>query len=68
MFFNLLILTVFANEKKCFLFVCCVCTMCLFAACSDDDDDNKVLTVNDIVGTYAGSLDVAGTALILLSM
>ena len=41
-----------------------ICTVCLFTACSDDDDDdNKVLTVDNIVGTYPGDLDVtlAGT-------
>lgn len=38
-----------------------ICTVCLFTACSDDD--NKVLTVDNIVGTYPGDLDVtlAGT-------
>ena len=40
-----------------------ICTVCLFTACSDDDDDNKILTVDNIVGTYPGDLDVtlAGT-------
>lgn len=40
-----------------------VCTVCLFTACSDDDDDddNKVLTVDNVVGTYKGSLLVLGT-------
>lgn len=35
-----------------------ICTVCLFTACSDDDDDNKILTVDNIVGTYPGDLDV----------
>lgn len=38
-----------------------VCAVCLFTACSDDDDDDKVVTVDNIVGTYVGSLNVAGT-------
>lgn len=37
------------------------CSISLFTACSDDDDDNKVeITVNDIVGTYDGTLAVLG--------
>ena len=37
-----------------------ICTVCLFTACSDDDDDdNKVLTVDNIVGTYPGDLDAS---------
>jgi len=38
-----------------------ICTIGLFTSCSDDD--NKVLTVDNIVGTYPGDLDVtlAGT-------
>ena len=42
-----------------------ICTVCLFTACSDDDDDDnkKALTVDNIVGTYPGDLDItlAGT-------
>ena len=49
-------------KKNLFYLFALICSMSLFTACSDDDDDNKALTVNDIVGTYAGSLDVAGTA------
>ena len=39
-----------------------VCTVCLFTACSDDDDDDakKALTVDNIVGTYTGTLEVMG--------
>lgn len=38
-----------------------VCTVCLFTACSDDDDDDvKGLTVDNIVGTYTGTLEVMG--------
>lgn len=37
-----------------------VCTVCLFTACSDDDDDDKkaTLTVDNIVGTYPGKMDI----------
>lgn len=37
-----------------------ICTVCLFTACSDDDDDDnkKALTVDNIVGTYPGDLDI----------
>lgn len=49
-------------KKILFYLFAVVCTVCLFTACSDDDDD-KVLTVNDIVGTYNGSLNIAGTPL-----
>lgn len=37
--------------------------VCLQLCSDDDDDDNKVLTVDNIVGTYPGDLDVtlAGT-------
>ena len=49
-------------KKRIFYLFAVVCTMCLFTACSDDNDD-KVLTVNDIVGTYNGSLNIAGTPL-----
>lgn len=36
-----------------------VCTACLFTACSDDDDDDKKnLTIDNIVGTYPGDIDV----------
>lgn len=35
-----------------------MCTVCLFTACSDDDDDNKALTVDNVVGTYKGTLTV----------
>lgn len=48
-------------KKSIFYLFAVVCTVCLFAACSDDDDDDKVLTVDNIVGTYVGSLSVAGT-------
>ena len=39
-----------------------VCTVCLFTACSDDDDDDNkaILTVDNIVGTYSGTLQVLG--------
>ena len=43
---------------------CVMMALCIgFTACSDDDDDNKILTVDNIVGTYPGDLDVtlAGT-------
>ena len=42
--------------NKFFTLVFAALAFTAFTACSDDDDDNKVLTVNDIVGTYAGSL------------
>ena len=36
-----------------------VCTVCLFTACSDDDNDDKVtLIVDNIVGTYPGKMDI----------
>lgn len=36
-----------------------VCTVCLFTACSDDDDDNTTtFTVDNIVGTYNGTLQI----------
>lgn len=37
-----------------------VCTVCLFTACSDDDDDDnkKALTVDNIIGTYPGKMDI----------
>lgn len=36
-----------------------VCTVCLFTACSDDDDDNKAsVSVDSVVGTYTGTLQV----------
>lgn len=37
-----------------------VCTVCLFTACSDDDDDDNTstLTVDNIVGTYNGTLQI----------
>lgn len=34
-----------------------VCTVCLFTACSDDDDDN--IAIDDIVGQYPGTLDIS---------
>lgn len=37
-----------------------VCTVCLCTACSDDDDDEKVLTLNQVEGTYNGVLEVIG--------
>lgn len=42
-----------------------VCTMCLFTACSDDDDDNSQspLIVDNIVGTYKGTLEVLETSI-----
>lgn len=41
-----------------------VCTVCLFTACSDDDDDDKTtLTVDNIVGTYTGALQVMGQSI-----
>lgn len=42
-----------------------VCTVCLFTACSDDDDDDKkaTLTVDNIVGTYTGTLEVMGSSI-----
>lgn len=40
-----------------------VCTVCLFTACSDDDNDDKVtLIVDNIVGTYPGKMDIRLTA------
>lgn len=38
-----------------------VCTVCLFTACSDDDDDDnkQSLTVDNIVGTYNGAMNVS---------
>lgn len=41
-----------------------LCTVCMFTACSSDDDDNNVnkpIALNDIVGTYKGSLQVMGS-------
>lgn len=36
-----------------------VCTVCLFTACSDDDNDDKVtLIVDNIVGTYPEKMDI----------
>lgn len=42
-----------------------VCTVCLFTACSDDDDDDNktTLTVDNIVGTYTGALQVMGQSI-----
>ena len=51
-------------KKSVFYYLFAVlCTATLFTSCSDDDDDNKILTVDNIVGTYPGDLDVtlAGT-------
>lgn len=48
--------------KKNFIF-CLLATFCsisLFTACSDDDDNNVDTTINDIVGTYDGTLQVLG--------
>ncbi|WP_291530057.1 calycin-like domain-containing protein [Bacteroides sp. UBA939] len=45
-------------KKSIFYLFAVVCTVCLFAACGDDDE--KVLTVNDIAGTYSGTLTVVG--------
>lgn len=36
-----------------------VCTVCLFTACDDDDDNTATtLTVDNIVGTYTGTMDI----------
>lgn len=47
-------------KKSIFYLFAVVCTVCLFTACSDDDDDNNngQLTVDNIAGTYNGSLTV----------
>lgn len=37
-----------------------VCAVCVFTACSDDDDDNNgPLTVDNVVGTYKGTLNIS---------
>lgn len=43
-----------------------VCTVCLFTACSDDDDDKVTPTIDNIIGTYNGDIDVklAGTEIV----
>ncbi len=43
-----------------------LCSVCMFTACSSDDDDNdadKPIVLNDIIGTYKGSLDVMGSSI-----
>ena len=41
-----------------YLLFMALCTVCMFTACSSDDDDdkdtNKPIVLNDIVGTYNG--------------
>lgn len=46
-----------------YLLFMAICTVCMFTACSSDDDDdtNKSIVLNDIVGTYKGTLQVMGT-------
>ncbi|MBP3613480.1 MAG: calycin-like domain-containing protein [Bacteroidaceae bacterium] len=49
-----------------YLLFMALCTVCMFTACSSDDDDkdtNKPIVLNDIVGTYKGTLQVMGTSL-----
>lgn len=48
--------------KKLVFFLCvAVCAACVWTACSDDDDHPKKLTVDDIVGTYTGNLEMLGS-------
>ena len=36
-----------------------ICSVTLFASCSDDDDDDvKGLTIDNVVGTFTGDLKV----------
>ena len=47
-------------KKSIFYLFAVICTMCLFTACSDDDDNDGPLTVDSVVGTYKGTLTVLG--------
>lgn len=38
-----------------------VCTVCLFTACSDDDDDPVIFSVDQVTGTFTGNFEVLGT-------
>lgn len=48
-----------------YLLFMALCTVCMFTACSSDDDDNndvkKPIVLNDIIGTYKGTLQVMGS-------
>ncbi|MBR3854917.1 MAG: calycin-like domain-containing protein [Bacteroidaceae bacterium] len=49
-----------------YLLFMALCTVCMFTACSSDDDDNntdKPIVLNDIIGTYKGSLEVLGSSI-----
>ncbi|MBQ5731111.1 MAG: hypothetical protein IIV57_05795, partial [Bacteroidaceae bacterium] len=49
-----------------YLLFMALCTVCMFTACSSDDDDkdtNKPIMLNDIIGTYNGTLQVMGTSI-----
>lgn len=47
-------------KKSIFYLFAVICTMCLFTACSDDDDNDGPLIVDNVVGTYKGTLTVLG--------
>ncbi len=34
-----------------------ICSVTLFTSCSDDDDDVKGLTIDQVVGTFTGQLE-----------
>ena len=35
-----------------------ICSVALFASCSDDDDEVTGLTIDQVVGTFTGQLEV----------
>lgn len=52
-------------KKRLFYLFALICSMSLFTACSDDDDDPVYPIEEEIAGTYKGTLDIeiAGTPL-----
>lgn len=49
--------------KKMFFFAwVALCAVCVFTACSDDDDHQKVPDMEQIIGTYTGTLQTLGTS------
>ena len=47
-------------KKNLFYLFALICSMTLFTACSDDDDDTpKTMTTSEIAASYTGTLNVA---------
>lgn len=40
-----------------------ICSVTLFTSCDDDDDDVAVMSVDQVVGTFTGNLEVLGQSL-----